>query len=144
MEHSPRFFQSIQRNLLAIISLLLALASLSYNTWRNESTEQNRNQRAAGFAVLHELAALQLLTDHITYGEERGHGDTIAGWTRVIFISDLAHLTSPALEAKAKALEREWTEQVGALPDSAKANKAVSAHIKAAREQAMKSIEALK
>ena len=59
------FRKLLQANLLAIISLLIALASLSYNTWRNDATEQNRNQRAAGFALLQELAALQLLVDHV-------------------------------------------------------------------------------
>ena len=41
----------IRNNILAIISLLMAMASLSYNTWRNDATEANRNHRAAGFAV---------------------------------------------------------------------------------------------
>lgn len=64
------FRQVLQANLLAIISVLIAVASLSYNTWRNDVSELNRNQRAAGFAVLQELAKLQLLVDHLTYDDK--------------------------------------------------------------------------
>lgn len=44
--------QQVRRNLVAIISLVLALLSLSYNTWRNEVTEYNRNIRQAGLEIL--------------------------------------------------------------------------------------------
>ena len=65
------FRQVLQANLLAIISVLIAVASLSYNTWRNDVSELNRNQRAAGFAVLQELATLQLLaTVGITHAQQ--------------------------------------------------------------------------
>jgi len=40
------------QNLLAMISLFVALSALGYNTWRNELTEQNRNVRQAGFEML--------------------------------------------------------------------------------------------
>jgi hypothetical protein len=36
----------IGRHSVALISLLVALSSLAYNTWRNEQTEENRNIRS--------------------------------------------------------------------------------------------------
>lgn len=42
------FKDQVRSNIVAIISLLLAILGLSYNTWRNEITEHNRNVRQAG------------------------------------------------------------------------------------------------
>ena len=134
----------IRNNILAIISLLMAMASLSYNTWRNDATEANRNHRAAGFAVLQELAALQLLVDHITYSDDHNKGDPIAGWTRVIFIADLAGLTSPQLAAESRQLKEIWSENVGSLSDDGAANKAISHRIAAMRGETLKALESLR
>jgi len=42
MKNTPYTFrEQIQRNLLAIISLAVAISALGYNTWRNETTEEN-------------------------------------------------------------------------------------------------------
>ena len=45
-------FEQLRRNAVALISLVVALSSLGYNTWRNEQTEANRNERQAAFEVL--------------------------------------------------------------------------------------------
>lgn len=138
------FRKLLQANLLAIISLLIALASLSYNTWRNDVTEQNRNQRAAGFALLQELAALQLLVDHLTYSEDHQKGDTITGWTRVVFIGDLAHLTAPKVEDGAHNLRTQWSAEVGRLEFSEEANKTMSRSIEALRQETLHALSALR
>jgi len=44
--------QQVRSNAVALISLAVALTALSYNTWRNERTEHNRNIRVAAFEVL--------------------------------------------------------------------------------------------
>ena len=138
------FRKLLQANLLAIISLLIALASLSYNTWRNDATEQNRNQRAAGFALLQELATLQLLVDHLTYSDDHQKGDAIAGWTRVIFIGDLAHLTAPKVEDGARNLRTQWSAEVGRLEASEEANKTMSRSIEALRQETLHALSALR
>lgn len=43
----PGMREQIRNNAVALISLVVALAALGYNTWRNERTEANRNLRAA-------------------------------------------------------------------------------------------------
>jgi hypothetical protein len=60
------FFDQIRRNAVALISLIIAVSSLSYNTWRNEKTEDNRNQRHAAFEVLLKLNELQQVIFHFT------------------------------------------------------------------------------
>lgn len=55
----PSLKDQLRNNLVAIISLAVALTALGYSTWRNERTEQNRNVRAAGFELLSEIGALQ-------------------------------------------------------------------------------------
>lgn len=134
----------VQANLLAIISLLIALASLSYNTWRNDATEQNRNQRAAGFALLQELAALQLLVDHLTYSDDHQKADAIAGWTRVVFIGDLAQLTSPRVTDGARDLRTRWSAEVGRLESSEEANKTMSRSIEGLRQETLNALSALR
>lgn len=56
----PDMREQLRNNLVALISLFIALSALGYNTWRNERTERNRNIRAAGFESLtiNGLAAL--------------------------------------------------------------------------------------
>jgi len=39
----------LRRNAVALISLVIAICSLSYNTWRNEKKEDTRNQRFAAY-----------------------------------------------------------------------------------------------
>ena len=48
---NARFIEQVRRNLVALISVFIAVSSLSYNTWRNEESEHNRNQRMASFEV---------------------------------------------------------------------------------------------
>ena len=50
--------QQLRDNAVALISLAVAISSLSYNTWRNERTEANRNVRTATFELLMRLADL--------------------------------------------------------------------------------------
>lgn len=51
--------EQLRDNMVALISLVIALSALGYNTWRNELTERNRNIRDAGFELLAEIGSLQ-------------------------------------------------------------------------------------
>ncbi len=115
--------QQIQRNLLAIISLVVAISALSYNTWRNETTEENRNIRVASFEVLINLGKLQLITDYAHYDRDTEQGNPITGWGYVALIDDLSFLMpSPTPEISA-ALKQAWTnnwQKLGNDPESVK------------------------
>ena len=58
----------IARHSVALISLLVALSSLAYNTWRNEQTEDNRNIRTAGIDLLLKLGELDRVVFYSHYG----------------------------------------------------------------------------
>ena len=44
---------------MALISIFIAVSALAYNTWRNETTEEQRNIRHAAFRVLEDLGEVQ-------------------------------------------------------------------------------------
>jgi len=101
----------IEDNGLALVSLLVALTALGYNTWRNEATESNRNIRAAGFEVLREAAHLQLLVDRAYYAPEEEKPDPIEGWARVNLILALSDVMPEETQAVAQNLKTVWGAQ---------------------------------
>ena len=64
---SDGVINQLKRNTVALVSIIIAVSSLSYNTWRNEKTEENRNQRFASFEVLLKLNELQQVIFHSHY-----------------------------------------------------------------------------
>jgi len=97
--------QQIRTNLVAIISLMLALLSLSYNTWRNEVTEHNRNVREAGFEVLVTLGELHEIIFFLHYDKDAVRGNPRLGWTKVLLVNDLATIM-PGVTESADSLRR--------------------------------------
>jgi hypothetical protein len=59
--------RQIRDNLIALISVVIALSALGYNTWRNERTERNRNVRVAGIEILREIGSLQQIIFYAHY-----------------------------------------------------------------------------
>ena len=98
----------IRSNALALISLGIALTSVSYNTWRNERTEHNRNVRAATFQILTKLAEFERIVFLAQYDRDRAQGNPRIGWTDVIVIHDLASVAPAPLESKAARLREIW------------------------------------
>jgi len=102
--------QQIQRNLLAIISLVVAITALSYNTWRNETSEENRNIRVASFEILIQLGKLQLITDYAQYDNDSVQGNPITGWGHVAMIEDLSFLMPVPIPEMASDLKQVWSK----------------------------------
>lgn len=100
--------QQIRNNLVAIISLVVAISSLSYNTWRNELTEENRNIRVAGFETLKSLGELQTIVDYGHYEQHPELGSPIEGWGRVLLIRDLADIIKGPVPGNAQKLFATW------------------------------------
>tara|TARA_R110001583_G_scaffold106334_1_gene254575 strand:- start:1102 stop:1536 length:435 start_codon:yes stop_codon:yes gene_type:complete len=99
----------LQRNAVAIISLVVALTSLGYNTWRNEQSEGNRNQRFASFMILLKLNELQQLVFHRRYDPDLLiKGNPRTGWTYILTIRDLSQVLPPPLPASADKLRATW------------------------------------
>jgi len=106
-----RIIDQLRRNAVALISLVIAVSSLSYNTWRNEKTEDNRNQRFAAFEILLKLGDLQQVVFHHHYDkDDSDKGNPRTGWSYVLTVRDLTRVLSPPLPAAADKLLATWSE----------------------------------
>lgn len=104
-----RITEQLRRNAVALISLVIAITSLGYNTWRNEHSENNRNQRQASFQILQKLGELQELVflnhyDCLTI--LRGNART--GWVMVQTVQDLTTALEDMAPESAATLKDVW------------------------------------
>ena len=127
--------QQVHKNLLAIISLVIAITALGYNTYRNEQTEANRNIRFAGFAVLQELSELQLLIDYAHYERDAVRGNPISGWGHLMYIKDMGYLVSAEVVTETEALMKVWGDEWQTVRDDESSNQRVTAGINDLRER---------
>lgn len=117
------FTEQIQRNSVALISLVIAVSSLGYNTWRNETTEHQRNLRHASFRVLETLGELQEVVDYRYYylpfenagGQEAS--SRLQGYGNVALVKDLMGLMPKPAPAAGDRLQRLWNESFNTLDD---------------------------
>lgn len=109
MKPGTRIRDQIRRNLVALISLVVALTSLGYNTWRNEASENNRNQRLISIEVLRNLGDLQQVVYHRHWGmDDEDRGSSLTGWAIVLTIHDLAMILEAPLPDSADKLKAVW------------------------------------
>lgn len=134
----------IRQNMLAIISLVVAISALSYNTYRNELTEVNRNKRHAGFELLKELNELQLLIDYAHYDKDSEQGNPITGWGHVMYVKDMSHLISASVVADADRLGVIWEKEWVSVYDNKESNQRITEGIDALRSRVRYVIRALK
>ena len=108
---SPSILEQVRRNAVALISLVVAITSLGYNTWRNEATEGNRNQRWASFELLLELGELHQIVDHIYYDHDlEDKGNPRKGWAIVDLVRGVAVVVDDPIPARAHALHDAWAD----------------------------------
>jgi hypothetical protein len=109
MGSKSTLMEQIQRNTVALISLAVAVTSLGYNTWRNEASEYNRNQRLVAIELLLMLGDLQQLTLDKHYGADvDGSAILRQGWSKVLTIRDLAQIAAGSVPSSASALYTSW------------------------------------
>jgi hypothetical protein len=101
--------QQLRDNAVALISLVVALSSLAYNTWRNERTEHNRNVRTAAFELLTKLAELERVVFLAQYDRDVAGGSPRTGWTYVLVIRDLSAVVPAPVPAQAAELQSVWS-----------------------------------
>ena len=135
--------QQVNKNLLAIISLVVALSALGYNTYRNELTEENRNVRFAGFSMLMDLAELQQLIDYAHYDKDVVKGNPISGWGHLLYVRDMSYLVSAEVVAETEALIQVWGDEWQTVRDDESSNQRVTAGINALRERVRYTMESL-
>ena len=109
MPNRKPIVDQIRGNLVALISLVIALTSLAYNTWRNEATELNRNVRHAGFELMMQAAELRELTYLLHYDPDSVDAHAArSGWVIVITIDELAQILAAPMPASATRLRETW------------------------------------
>jgi len=118
--------QQIRQNFLAIFSIAIAISALSYNSWRNERSEANRNIRAAGFEIMKDAAQLQYIVDSTTFSNNPQKTDPIDGWVKVGLIVSLSELMMPEVERKSLQLKAVWAENWASLEVDKQANEKIS------------------
>ena len=136
--------QQIRRNVLALLSLVVALCALSYNTWRNEASEQHRNIRAAEFEMLKELSELQQTIDYAYLHQDTQRGDLAKGLGHVLFIHDLAELTPQPVVHAADDLLIIWNRESAKLPADKESGAVLSEQVLATRRAVLDSLRSLK
>ena len=134
----------IRDNLVAIVSLAVALSALGYNTWRNERTERNRNIRVAGIEMLREIGSLQQIIFYAHYAEGDARGDPRMGWADVLTIGDLAALMPPDVMRDAEALRKTWEADAGKLVEQDDAFARIDGAIDVLRRTTLAELSALR
>jgi len=128
------FKEQIQRNSVALISLFVAVSSLSYNTWRNEQSEYNRNQRVSSFEILLKLGELQELVFHNHYDRDaENKGNPRTGWALVLTIRDLSAVLESPVPKSSKELVALWGGNWIRLGDSQESADAILSGIEKVR-----------
>ncbi len=106
----------LRRNTVALISLAVAVTSLGYNTWRNEASEHNRNQRLVAIQMLLMLSDVQKLTLDRHYGKDvNGPAILREGWAKVLTIRDLAQIAEGSVPESAAHLYETWNQDSNRL-----------------------------
>ena len=127
--------KQIHRNLLAIISLFIAVTALTYNSWRQELTEDNRNLRLASFELIMQLGELQLIVDHAHYDHDKERGNPITGWGRVALIEDLSAVLPAPLPKKSIILKQTWSDHWQGLGEGGEHAEQITTAIQSMRKE---------
>tara|TARA_R110002096_G_scaffold5508_2_gene25708 strand:+ start:236 stop:673 length:438 start_codon:yes stop_codon:yes gene_type:complete len=134
MKRNASFREQLRRNAVALISLVIAITSLGYNTWRNEASESNRNQRLIAIEMLVMLGDLQRLTMDRHYGRDNDSAAILrAAWAKVLTIRDLSRVASGDVPESAQALHATWDDYHDSLGKDTEAVNAVIAALEALR-----------
>lgn len=118
--------QQFRQNSLACLSIVIALSSLFYNTWRNETSEANRTQRVAAFEILKTMGDLQVIVDQLHYRKENKSIDSNQALGRVLYARDLAVLLPPSITSQTEELLAAWRQHGERLESPQRDNEAIA------------------
>jgi len=135
--------EQVRNNAVAIISLVVAISSLGYNTWRNERTEHNRNIRHGGFELLLKLGELQEVLFFGHYDMDPERGSPRAGWAYVLVIGDLGQSLPEPVPTTARRLVATWEAEWEGLGRNDESAQRVSAAIDDLRSEVLSALQGL-
>ena len=133
----------LRRNQIALVSIIIACSSFTYGAWRNEVTEGNRNLRAAGFEIIHEIANLERVVFFAHYDKDQNLGNPRRGWAYVLTLSDLGQLQTEEVQQRVANLKEVWQANWSALGEREEAVTAISKAIDELRVATKASLAAL-
>jgi len=144
VKNKQSFLKQIKNNSVALISLFIAISSLSYSTWRNEKTEDNRNQRYAAFEILLKINELQQVVFYNYYDNDtQNKGNPRTAWSFVLTIEDLSSLLKQPLPKSSQALHMIWNDNWEALDTDKNSLDAVMDAIDQVRTDTLSLLESL-
>ena len=145
MKHKKHgFIAQVRRNSVALISLVIALSSLSYNTWRNEKSEANSNQRFASFQILIRLNELQQVIFHSHYDQDSiNKGNPRTGWTHALTIRDFSRVLYSPLPEAADELLIVWGDNWEGMSKKQSNVELIQAEIENVRNKTLQLLESL-
>ncbi len=134
----------VKRNAVALISLVVALSTLSYSTWRNEKSEDNRNHRQAAFEILLKLNEFQQVVFHRRYDHDlTDKGNPRLGWAYVLTIRDLSQVLNGPLPERVDKFVLVWGDNWAELGDKQENVDLVLASIDDMREETLSLLRSL-
>ena len=125
--------KQIKNNLIAIISLIVAVSSLGYATWRNELTETNRNVRVAGFEMLVNLGGLQQIVYLGHYDANEKEGSPRLGWVQVMVLRDLGSIMPAPIPQDSQQLVKLWQSHWQGIGNSDESVNAIEEQVEKVR-----------
>jgi len=138
------FVGQLRRNLVALISLIIAISSLGYNTWRNEHSEGNRNKRFAAFEIIKKLNQVQQLVFHRRYDPELViDGNARTGWIYILTIKDMAKVLPNPMEENAEKLRAIWGDNWQNLQSNNDAAEDILSELDVMRDKTIQFLKAL-
>ncbi len=101
-------YNEFKNNLIALISLLVAVFAVGNTTWRGEETEKNRSIRPASFEALKHLGELQIVIIYSRYQPDNKLGDPFFGWGHMMLINDMGELLPEPVPTAFQKLYTVW------------------------------------
>jgi hypothetical protein len=129
MNSKTSITEQLRRNAVALTSLAIATTSLGYNSWRNEASENNRNQRLVSIELLLLLGDLQQLFMDRHYGKQIDEmAVSRAAWAKVLTIRDISQVSEGSVPEATQALYEVWNSDYDELgSNNAAKNRVVAA-----------------
>ena len=141
---SLQIADQLRTNAVAIISLVVALSGLGYNTWRNEASEENKNIREAGFFMMKELTSLQEVVLYARYDRNDERGDIKSGWSHVLAVKDISYAMPLDVQNTALKLSEVWQQHAtGIAQDQADSYQMIDKSIDEVKQSIVIAINAL-
>ena len=135
---STRFIDQLRRNRVALISLVVAITSLTYNSWRNEASEDNRTQRLVSIQILLKIGELEELVLYSHYDSDvQVKANPRTGWAIVLTIGDLSQILEPPRPVAASELKDAWQANWSTLATDVDSKDAVRVAIEDMRQETL-------